>query len=228
MKKMTMNAAGVILGLGMLVPQVRANSVVLTQDAYSYQVGGEFNAVTSPDNFLPYYSPLAVVGNGFQTFCIETTVEFSPGSTYSYTLSSSDSQGRDLTQGAAFLYAEFGRGILPNYDYADAAARNSDAAALQAAIWWFQGEQTWGGFPSPTDNIYYEFAIKTLGLAQADSANNGRFGVDVLELWSGDSAAQDQLVLVPDHGATLLLLGGSLSALAVMRPRRKACPVEIF
>ncbi len=175
MKKMTINGAGLILGLGMLVPQVRANSVVLTQDAYSYDVGGEFNAVTSPDNFLPYYSPLAVVGNGFQTFCIETAVEFSPGNTYSYTLSSSDSQGRDLTQGAAFLYDEFGHGVLPNYDYADAGARQSDAGALQAAIWWFQGEQTWAGYPSPTDNIYYEFAINTLGLVQADSANNGRF-----------------------------------------------------
>lgn len=162
----------------------------------------------------------------FQTFCIETAVEFSPGNTYSYTLSSSDSQGRDLTQGAAFLYDEFGHGVLPNYDYADAGARQSDAGALQAAIWWFQGEQTWAGYPSPTDNIYYEFAINTLGLVQADSANNGRFGVDVLQLWNGDSAAQNQLVLAPDHGATLLLLGGSLSALAVMRPRRRACPVE--
>jgi hypothetical protein len=228
MRKLTMNAVGLILGLGMIVPNARANSVVLTQNAYSYDVGGEFNAVTSPDNFLPYYSPLAVVGDGFETFCVETAVEFQPGAAYSYTLSSHDSQGRDLTEGAAFLYGEFGRGVLPNYDYVDASVRNTDAGALQAAIWWFQGEQTYAGYPSPTDNIYYQFAVSTLGLAQADSANNGRFGVDIFQMWNGDSAAQNQLVLAPDHGATVLMLAGGLSALAVMTPRRKACPIKVF
>jgi hypothetical protein len=172
---------------------------------------------------------LAVVGDGFETFCVQTTVDFYPGSTYTYTLSSSDSLGRDLTQGAAFLYDEFGRGVLPNYDYVDAAARNADAGALQSALWWFQGGQTYGGFPSPTNNVYYQFAINTLGLANADSANDGRFGVDILQMWDGNcNTAQNQLVLVSDNGATLLLLGASVSALAVIRPRRKACRVENF
>jgi len=212
-----------LLAMSIVAPKVTANSVVLTQNAYSYYVGGEFDAHTS-QSFLANYKPGAIVANGFETFCIETTVEFSPGATYTYTLSDVDSQGRDLTKGAAYLYYEFGKGMLQNYNYTDTSIRNSDASELQAALWWFQGKQSYGNYPSLSGNIFYEEAITALGgVDQADAANNGRYGVDVLQMWSGATPAQNQLVLVPDTGATAGLFAMGLTVLGVARRRLQAC-----
>src|ERR1039457_5399030 len=69
----------------------KANTVTLYQGSYSYSVGGEFTAIASPDLLGNGYvsSTEQVVsghGTGFQTFCIETGVEFTPGTQYYYTL----------------------------------------------------------------------------------------------------------------------------------------------
>ena len=213
-----------MLVMSLVAPKVTANadSAILTQHAFSYSVGGEFNAVTSQD-FTGLYAPTTAfddgkgLGTGFETFCIESAVDFTPGATYTYTLASVDSQGVNLSEGAAFLYSEFATGILPHYDYADAAIRNQDAGELQAAIWWFQGGQTLAGFPSPTDNTYYTYATNALRLANADSPNDGLYGVDVLQLWNGATPAQNQLVLVPDSASTAMLLGLGLLPLALLR-----------
>jgi hypothetical protein len=220
MKNLKLILGGALVAISPLAAQATANSVVLTQNAYSFSVAGEFNANTS-QNFLGDYAPSAIVGTGFETFCIETMVDFNPGQTYTYTLSSVDSRGVALTEGAAYLYEQFGTGTLANYDYTDTAIRNTDASYLQAAIWWFQGEQTFGGYPSPTiNNVFYEQAINALGgVANADSPNDGRFDVDVLQMWNGTTPAQNQLILVPDHGAAAGLLAMGLAALAVARRR---------
>lgn len=204
----------------------KANSIVLTETAYSYGDGGEFNAVTTPNSFLGSYAPAAIINNGFETFCAETTVDFSPGASYSYTLANQDSLGRALSLGAAFLYYEFGTGVLSGYNYSSASSRNTDAGELQAAIWWFQGEQTGGGgFPTSstiTADPFYSLAITDLGgSAAALGANNGTYGVQILQLTdaSGD-AAQNQLVLtppttVPETTSTLMLLGAALTTLGI-------------
>ena len=210
---------------------VKANSVVLTQGNYSYDVGGEFQAVTSPQSFLNYYVPSTIVDGGFETFCIETTVTFNPGNTYSYTLSNTDSQGRQLSEGAAFLYYEFAKGTLPGYDYntantaSDKALRKTDAGLLQAAIWWLQGNQIYsdGKYTTPTtfNNSFYALAISTLGSA-ATSANNGKYGVEVLQLWDATGKDhQNQLVLVPDGGMTAGLLGIGLVGMFLVQSRRR-------
>src|ERR1017187_7453442 len=205
-------------------PAVMANTIVLTQGAYSYYVGGEFRTVTTPQSFLNNYVPATIVNGGFQTFCVETTVEFTPGVVYSFTLSNTDSQGRPLTQGAAFLYYEFAKGILPGYDYntantpADAALRLADAGELQSAIWWLQGGQTYPGYSTGgAGNPFYDLALADLGAANLFAANNGRFGVDILELWNGTTPIQNQLVVVPDPGWTALLLGMSVTRLLLMQ-----------
>lgn len=209
-----------------------ANAVVLTQPPYSYDVGGEFNAVTSPDNFLPNYSPQAIVGNGFQTFCVETRVDFYPTATYSYTLSDVAvgdpvTGPVDLSKGAAFLYYQFAKGILPGYDYTDPDTRKADAGELQSALWWFQGGQTYGGYPDPITDPFYIYAVDTLGLQNADAPNNGAYGVDVLQMWSGDlQPAQNQLVLVPDNTSTLLLLGAGLGVVMWTAPRLRTAPAR--
>jgi hypothetical protein len=221
MNNQKMIVGAMLLGFSIVAAKATTDAVVLTQNGYSYSVGGEFKAITT-QNFTQYYAPAATVGQGFETFCIECTVEYNPGQTYTYNLSDKDSRGVDLSEGAAYLYYEFGKGDLANYNYTDQAIRNVDAGELQAAIWWFQGEQTYPGYPSPTDNIYYEEAVNTLGLATADSPNNRRYAVDVLQLWDAGEAAQNQLVLVPDSGATGGLLALGLTALAVARRRFQA------
>jgi VPDSG-CTERM motif len=220
MKNLKVILSGAAMVFSTVAAQATANSVVLTQNAYSFSCAGEFNANTSY-SFLGNYAPSAIVGTGFETFCIETMVDFNPGQTYTYTLGSVDSRGVALTEGAAYLYKEFGDGILPGYNYTDTATRNTDASYLQAAIWWFQGEQTFAGYPSPTNNnVFYTEAINALGgLANADAPEDGRFEVDVLQMWDGSTPAQNQLVLVPDNGATAGLFAMGLAALAVARRR---------
>jgi hypothetical protein len=164
------------------------------------------------------------VGTGFETFCIESMIDFNPGQTYTYDLSSVDSRGVALTQGASYLYYEFSKGLLGNYNYTDPTIRNQDAGALQAAIWWFQGNQTYGDYPSPTDNVYFQEATNALGgLANAYLPENGKYGVDVLQMWDGNTPAQNQMVLVPDAGATTGLFAMSFGAMSVMRRRIRGC-----
>jgi hypothetical protein len=213
--KSTVGTALLVIGTA----AAHANSVILTQNAYSFSQGGEFNANLT-QNFLPNYNPQATVGTGFETFCIETTVEFNPGQTYTYDLTQVDSRGVDLTMGAAFLYHQFATGNLAGYNYLDASTRNTDASYLQAAIWWFQGEQSINGWPALVSNPYYNEAITALGgFSNAEKPSDGDFGVDVLQLWNGNSAAQNQLVQVPDATTTSGMLAASFGALAFLRRR---------
>jgi len=195
-----------------------ANTVVLNNNADTFSVGGEFDAVTSGGQFLKNYSPLAIDGDGFETFCLETTVEFTPGTTYTYDVSSVDSLGRSLTLGAALLYADFAKGDLPGYNYTSPTIRQEDAGELQAALWWLQGGQSYGGFPGMSTNIFYEYATTTLGSLNEETASDGQYGVDILQMWgSNGQAAQNQLVMVgvPDQAQTWLMLGMGLAGLAV-------------
>jgi hypothetical protein len=212
--------------LPMAVTVVKANSVVLTQGSYSYDVGGEFTAVTTPQSFLNNYVASTIVNGGFETFCVESAVFFDPGVSYSYILSNTDSQGRQLTEGAAFLYYQFAKGTLAGYVYNNTAQRKTDAGLLQAAIWWLQGNQTYndGNYTIPTtfNNSFYALAINTLGLANATSANNGIYGVEVLQLWDTKGKDhQNQLVCVPDGGMTAGLLGMGLVGMFLVQSRRR-------
>jgi len=219
MKNLKMTVGSALLVISTAAAHATANTIVLDQNAYSFHVGGEFNANTT-QNFLQNYSPSAIVGTGFETFCIETTVDFYPGSTYTYDLSTVDSRGVGLSLGTAYLYDQFAKGTLGNYDYTDTATRNADAGALQAAIWWFQGEQTYPGYPSPTDNVYYQEALTALGgAANADSPSDGRYGVAVLQMWDGSTPAQNQLIEVPDGSSTTSLFAMGLGGLAILRRR---------
>ncbi len=231
---------------------------------YPNQGGGEFTAYTAPSLIAANYSTEALINNqgtwngttqGFETFCIEVGVDFTPGNwgnnnPYYYTegltaqpLSGPSTGGsgsnRALSKGAAWLYFEFATGNLGSFAYTYGSGRESDDNLLQAAIWAFQGGQTYGSYPSLTDtengsNPFYNAAIGQFGdLAGADAAYSGG-GVDILQLWSSynpitdtySGAAQNQLVLtgnpftphpVPDGGTTLILLGGALAGLRALR-----------
>lgn len=236
------------------------NTVTLYQGTYSYDVGGEFTAITS-QNYLGNYASSAeqsVTVNGksltgFQTFCTETEVGFFPNNSYSYTTglstapdSGAAGSGIPLSVGAAYLYYEFGTGNLAGYNYNNSnispsnPSRITDAGLLQAAIWWFQGNQTYSGYdgsggnPPITSDPFYSLAISALGsLANAMSAYAGT-SVEILQLFNGNGdPAQAQLVLtgdvspgdkaksVPDGGATAALLGVSFVGMFMIRFRQR-------
>ena len=198
---------------------------------YTGNGGGEFTAYTTPGSFLGNYAPGAIVNQGFETFCMETGVEFSPGATYYYTLGNmtqptsggGQGSGLNLTAGVADLYYQFAKGTLVGFDYTDLSVgggRQTDADLLQSAIWLLQGGQTFGSYPSGNNKFLTEAILLAGGtLADAEADYTGST-VQILQLWSNSDdtgAAQNQLVLVPDGGLTVSLLGGALIGLQVLR-----------
>jgi hypothetical protein len=229
---------------------------------YQYNNGGEFTAVTTggiPTGYAA--SNILSVANatgfpdpslGFETFCVEDQVDFSPGSDYTYSLGTAIQQGNSvgsLTAGVAWLYEQFAKGTLSGYNFTTQTsgsaqlARLADAGQLQALIWELEGEPADGGDPysaAPTlaneeSNIYWtdlvsHFGSGVAGVNAIDATVtnvNNTYGVDVMELTDGsNNPAQDQLVYVggavPDNGTTALLIGVSLLGLAMFRRRLKA------
>jgi hypothetical protein len=220
----------ILLTAAAISSALMADTVTLSQGPYSYYVGGEFTAVTGQNGT-------------FQTFCVQTSVDFTPynfGNTtpYNYTVSLNSIGAPDafpLSEGAAYLFSQFAQGTLSGYDYnlgndpTDAAARQADAGELQSALWWLQGNQTFGGYPSGTiGNTYYGDALTHLGAnVDAPATLATDFGVEIMNLTDGNgNPAQNQLIYLggggghqnaPDGGATLALLALSVAGLAVVR-----------
>ena len=185
--------AGIVLAAGVLSPVVMAQTVVLHETPYSSSFGGltagEFGAVPT-GSFAPPIDPATDYSSytrygttGFDTFCVETTVDFTPGTTYNLALSLNALGSANplspipLSVGAAYLYSQFAKGMLSGYDFANSGAgtsapstvsggnsdtRLTDAGSLQAALWYLEGGQslTSHGYPSGiTGNIYYTDAL---------------------------------------------------------------------
>jgi hypothetical protein len=95
--------------------------------------------------------------NSFQTFCLESNeythnpvdvfvsqsfVNGDPGS-HAYRGGANTSPGNygdDLDARTAYLYDQFAKGVLSDYDYTPGSGRRASAGALQNAIWWIEGE----------------------------------------------------------------------------------------
>jgi hypothetical protein len=104
--------------------------------------------------------------------------------------------GDPLSLGAAYLYHEFQKGTLTGYRYFGTdAQRNADAELLQQTIWYLEDENG-----APGNLTFYNLIPDATPFA----ANNGKYAVAVMSLWSGTTAAQDMLVCVPAPGAILL------------------------
>jgi hypothetical protein len=239
--------AGMVILAGAIAPAMMADTVTLDAwGPYSYANGGEFTAYTSPTSpFISQYSPYTSTSDSFQTFCVQTDVEFYNGGTYNYTLSlASIGAGTDapgtgyaplgspdsysLAEGTAWLYANFATGQLPGYDFSNALGqRQTDAGELQTAIWALQGDQSIAGYPSGTvGNPYYDDATNALG-ANIDTAATAStdFGTEIMNLTLDGGNYQNQLIYtgpppsppVPDGGLTAALLGGALLGLQGLR-----------
>jgi hypothetical protein len=225
----------------------QAATVALWDGPYSYGIGSAFTALTIPSLNGSYASAATETINGqtgFQTFCLQTGVDVDPGSgsypavTYNYSLSlATTPDGFPLKEGTAWLYSQFAQGTLNNFDYSNlgtsltpgsSASRAIDNGALQSAIWYLQGGQTWPGYvPGGIGNIYYDDAenyFGTVSALDADATLSTDFGVNVMNLTDANGApAQNQLIYlnsaVPDHATTWELLAGSLAALTIFTHR---------
>jgi len=174
-------------------------TVTLYQNSYSYGSGGQFTAVTS--------------GNGtFQTFCIDTSHEFTPGTSYNYSIGNYTyvGSGNQLTIGVAYLYNSFLEGNLNGYQYGDA----NSAGSLQNVIWSLQNESYGNSEASFVSGnpFYNDLITQFLTINNAELSSNGAYGIEVMNLYDcNNNQIQSQLVSVQEHGTLLvssfLLLG---------------------
>lgn len=218
--------------VALVATNLQANSVELYANSYEYGGGGETTAVSTP-SFLLNYAPPAILSGGFETFCVEVAVDVNAGTPYSFSLSQTTSEGNAVSLGAAYLYHLFGTGQLgtagsPAYNYANiGGTRISDAESMQTALWVLMGQPNYFGQSLATDP-YYQYAIDTFG-ANVLNPSDGAYGVDVMQLWDlneiGSPAPygyQAQLVLVPDGGSPVLLLGAGFGLLALVARRKSS------
>lgn len=198
-----------------------------------------FQTLTGPaDN--EWYAPAAknqgaLPNESFQSFCLELSEAVGGiGVPISYIVNNAAIGGGNnnhaalgdvgdrVSLGTAWLYSQFARGILA--DYFSAPDRNVVAQLLQFAIWALEDE-----IPDPVGNPFFTAAANAFGgdaeLAQSN-APSGEFGVYVLNNTVVDTQARAQDMLyysAPDGGATVMLLGLSLTGLSLLaRSKRLA------
>jgi hypothetical protein len=224
-----------------------ASTIVLNTNSFSdISGGGEFSAtVTSPGSLgidTSAYSTNAnhetIFNGNFETFCLESNVPFTPGTTYNVSVSQTVLKtGGPLTLGAAWLYMEFAEGSLSGYNYSQSgSARKASALSLQWAIWYLQGQDepdtshaitSADLLSSGADTFLTDLSTAHLSSTEFN-ANNGTYSVAALVLT--DNAGyyyQDQLVMtspgggggagVPDGGATVMLLGIAVGGMSFLK-----------
>ena len=201
---------------------IGTGSLYITAPGYPPDQAGPYNVTIStsplPSGIIPISS-----GGSFETFCLGTQVNYTPGSTYSYQISDTvqptggvEPPGYDyVTWGTAWLYSQYRAGLVGDGSNID--GKND---ALQGLIWYLQGQSTTTpeNVTYSPDMAYYnilltevEHAAFTAGVSDTSDAN-GAFGVYALDMYNGSPIeadfAQPQLCLVPVPEPTTFLAGG--------------------
>jgi hypothetical protein len=222
MKKQLLAAALVTL---LISVSAYAAPTVLVQrfSGYYSGVGGEFTLTPSADLswVMSGYDDSTKVGRGFQTFCLERGEEIHPGSTYNAVLNDKAINGGvgpvgdPISAGTAWLYHNFQKQTLDNYEWTPGVGRAASAASLQNTIWWLEDEMADPG----AGNVFRNAVLAKFGtVAAAKADNSGTYAVGVLNLYNPTnsdnldnyngngiySRRQDMLVCVPAPGAILL------------------------
>jgi hypothetical protein len=192
---------------------------------YAEVPGGEFTVVLDSSDagdpvyasIISHYDASTIVGGGFETFCLSSTTELL-GNPQNATLTSSG-----VAAGTAWLYSQFVNQTLAGYNYTPGAGRVTSAWALQNAIWELQGTSVLDPTAAAT---YYNLAVTSLGLANA-LALTGGYSVDALDLTyanpnGGQIVSQPMLAVVPDGGATVMLLGLALGSFCFVSRKMRA------
>jgi len=215
-------------------------------NVYRNGSGGEFR-ITGADaagvalvaGSLPFYGADTAWASGFETFCIEFNeyialpgtyvAGISGGAVYGGVAGGVDHDLNPLTpttdlisKGTAYLYSQFAAGTLSGYTYTPGPDRAASAVLLQQAIWYLEDEVALPGSNAFLTTVFGMFGTPTAGLVGdlaggAKSNSNGAYNVAALNLGGPPSTKQDQLIMVPDGGLTLTLLGLGLGGLALLR-----------
>jgi hypothetical protein len=230
MKKIFVLAAVVSL---IAVAKLGATTVTIDRvSGYFSGQGGEFNV---SGIIGQGYASSALVGSGFETFCIEESQVVTIPGTYNaivnpygdsvpggVNLGSPGPDGGDpISIGTAYLYYNFAKGILAGYNYTPGAGRSASAGALQNAFWYLENEITLTSAQIAA-NSFLTLVSGLYGSSGEFANANGAFGVGALNNYNLDgSHAQDMLVL-PDGGYTVILLGMMLGGFSLLARRVRA------
>lgn len=212
-------AVVLMLAVGLLAPA--AEAAIITGDAVKLtgslgSLGGGAFTVDGPG------------ANDFLTFCMERDEYISYNTTYYAKLAMEAANGGaggpspdPLDSRTAYLYALFLDGYfgVPN-------ALSQDAIdGLQLAFWRIEEEvdASYNGLGTATKRSLADQFFAVAGQAEAGNF----YGVRIMQLWGAYNPTtgefggykQDQLVRVPDGGATLMLLGTGLLGIGALRRR---------
>lgn len=206
-----MRTHSVFAAVLLLATPAFADVIRLDSTPFSSGSGGEFKA-TPISGFAGLTGlPSDLSSDSFQTFCLEKTENFSPGSNLGFIINTAAVQGSTgsndpIDPRTAFLYTKFRQGTLAGYLYG--AGRQGAAGQLQAAIWFLEDE-----IPAVDVGSLAETLVALANAAVAPGGEWDGVGLgDVRALNLTNSAggrAQDQLTLIPAPG-TLAAIGAGL------------------
>lgn len=215
-------------------------------------LAGEFKAKVVSGTNTPYQGSSVLYGTGtsFITFCLEKTEYFNSYDTQTLYVKGAPNIGAlnggagraamytgdvagtgtstngfdPISSKTAYLYTQFSKGTLSNYDYGNATLRVADADALQNAFWYLENE-----LGSTTFNSLSTQTKAWINEATTAIANNqwsGIGNVRVLNLYKDQNftqISQDQLYMttpVPEPETYAMMLAG-LGLIGVIARRRR-------
>lgn len=179
--------------------------------------GGEFYADLGADNVGPLTASNGAKAD-YISFCLEKSETLAFNTVYHYEVAQKTTSNDFISRATAWLYLQFLSGTLAGYNGTSTAANN-----LQNAIWFLEDE---GGQNNAYAQLAMANAAHDIGTDAKTQANNGYYGVGVMQLWSNPNrtgARQDQLIRinVPDGGTTLVFLGMAMTGLAAASRRSR-------
>lgn len=160
-----------------------------------------------------------IASGAFQSFCVQTDAQVAaiPATTYGVAVNDTVmNNGVLLTPEAAYLYTQFRKETLAGYDYTPGSGRESSARALQASLWYLQGESVdLAASLNPAGSNWRQATTTEIALANqfiAEAASSGWTSIGsvrVLNLYScvGNDCCDNQDMLglvVPAPGAIVL------------------------